>query len=165
VGLSIFPGEDFRHCEESMTAIARTALLVGLLGLATLLAGCPGMPGAPGGEQKVPAGMLPPPGLDSGGARTLMGATIVPPDNAYLLVRYTCAVGETSTVVEWHTCRRVIPLESCLLVEGINYDGRAEGVEKDVNRVLPFEGLVSFEWKYEERPAPPAVEAQGAKEE
>ncbi len=141
-----------------MTPSARTALLLGLLGVGTLLVGCPGMPGAGGGAQEKPPGMSSPPGLQSGGAWTMMGTTITPPENSYLLVSYAYAVGETRAVVEWQTCRRIIPLESCVLVEGLNYDGRLEGADRDVNRLLPFAGLVNFEWKYEERPAPPAGE-------
>jgi hypothetical protein len=141
-----------------MVAYARAALLIGLIGLGTLLAGCPGMPGAPGGEQNMPPGVMPPPGMESGGARTLMGATVTPPDDAYLLVTYTHAVAGVETTVDWQTCRRALPLQSCVLVEGINFDGRVKDAEKDVNVLIPFEGLVSFQWKYEARPAPPAEE-------
>ena len=96
--------------------------------------------------------------LESGGARTLMGATVTPPDDSYLLVTYTYVVAGTETRVDWQTCRRVLPLTSCVLVEGLNFDGRLKDAEKDVNVLLPFEGLVTFRWKYETRPMPPAEE-------
>jgi len=138
-----------------MTTSLRLCVLLIPLGLTTLLCGCPGMPGAPGGEQKMPPGVLPPPGLESGGARTLMGATITSPDDALLLVMYVSADRESSGAAEWQICRRIIPLESCILVEGVNYDGRQEGAERDVNRLLPYAALVSFTWKYEPKLAPP----------
>ena len=145
-----------------MTTFRRTALLIGLLVAGSLLAGCPGMPGMPGAgqsQQTMPPGVLPPPGLESGGARTLMGTTITPPDNAYLLVSLDRMGSEPAAPVEWQTCRRVTPLESCLLLEGINYDGRAEGAPKDVNQLITYGQLQRFEWKYEARPAPPAGES------
>ncbi len=145
-----------------MTIFRRSALLVGLLVAGSLLAGCPGMPGMPGGgqsQQNMPPGVLPPPGLESGGARTLMGTTITAPDNAYLLVSLDRMGSELSDPAEWQTCRRVTPLERCLLLEGINYDGRAEGAPKDVNQIIPYEQVRRFEWKYEARPTPPAGES------
>jgi len=143
-----------------MTTLRRAALLIGLLAMGSLLAGCPGMPGLPGagGEQKMPPGVLPPPGLESGGARTLMGSTITPPDNSFLLVAFDLAGSEPSAAPDWQTCRRVTPLDSCLLLEGLNYDGRAEGAPKDGNQLIPYEQLRRLEWKYEARPAPPAGE-------
>ena len=144
-----------------MSTLRRTTLFIGLLLAGSLLAGCPGMPGMPGGgqtQQNMPPGVLPPPGLESGGARTLMGSTITAPDNAYLLVSLDRAGSEPSVPAEWQTCRRVTPLENCLLLEGMNYDGRAEGAEKDVNQLVPYEQLRRFEWKYEPRPVPPAGE-------
>ncbi|MBN1460244.1 MAG: hypothetical protein JXA57_11965 [Armatimonadetes bacterium] len=138
----------------------KIALLAGLLACGSLLAGCPGMPGMPGGqEQQMPPGILPPPGLESGGVRTLMGSTVTPPDNAYLLVSFSLRDGDLPSGGTWQTARRVIPLESCVLVEGLNYDGRAEDVAKDVNQLVPYEHLVSFQWRYEERPAPPPAPA------
>ena len=89
-----------------------------------------------------------------------MGTTITAPDNAYLLVSVDRVGSEPSATPEWQTCRRVTPLESCLLVEGINYDGRAEGAEKDVNQLIRFEQVRRFEWKYEPRPVPPAGEGK-----
>lgn len=143
----------------------RIVLLLALLALGTLLCGCPGMPGAPGGEQKMPPGVLPPPGLESGGARTLMGATITSPDDALLLVKYALADSKSPAAGEWQTCRRIIPLESCILVEGVNHDGRQEGAERDVNRLLPYAALVSFTWKYEAKLAPPEPEGESEKAE
>lgn len=141
-----------------MTRIKKIAVLVVLIGIGTVLYGCPGMPGMPGGvgggEQKMPPGVLPPPGLESGGARTLMGTTITPPDNYFMLVSFSIATG-TAQTAEWQTCRRIIPLESCLIVEGLNYDGRNKEAPQDVNQLVPYSGLTSFQWKYEAKPAPP----------
>jgi hypothetical protein len=134
----------------------RVALLIGLLAFGSLLAGCPGMPGMPAGqEQQMPPGVLPPPGMESGGARTLMGATITPPDNAYLLVSFVLKDLDLSGEGGWQTARRVVPLAECILVEGLNYDGRAEDEPKDINQLIPYEHLEGFRWRYEERPAPP----------
>jgi len=144
-----------------MTTFRRVALSIGLLAAGSLLAGCPGMPGMPGGgqsQQNMPPGVLPPPGLESGGARTLMGSTITAPDNAYLLVFVDRTGAEASVPATWQTCRRVTPLEGCLLLEGINYDGRDAAANKDVNELVPYDQLRRFEWKYEERPVPPAGE-------
>ena len=140
----------------------KAVVVVGVVGMGILLAGCPGMPGAPGGagagEQRTPPGVLPPPGLESGGARTLMGATVTAPDNSYLLVRYTQMRGGVMRHSEptWDSCRRVSMLENCLLIEGLNYDGRAEAAPKDTNLLIAYADLAGFEWKYEARPAPPA---------
>lgn len=143
-----------------MRLLRTTSLLIAGLGLAALVAGCPGMPGAGGGSsaERMPPGMLPPPGAKTGGARTLMGTTITAPDDAYLLVKYS--YGAQGPATDWRTCRRIIPLESAVMVEGINYDGRAKGEEKDVNQLLPFAGLTSFLWKYEPKPVPPAGEEE-----
>ena len=144
-----------------MVTPRRMAALIALVCVVPLLCGCPGMPGAggAGGQEKMPPGVLPPPGLESGGARTLMGTTITSPDGYYLLVKYSYAqTGGTPQVGEWQTCRRAIPLDNCMLVEGLNYDGRLAGAEKDVNQLLPFSGLTGFYWKYEAKPAPPPEE-------
>ena len=148
-----------------MATPARIAFLIPLLGLGALISGCPGMPGSPGQQQKMPPGVLPPPGLESGGARTLMGTTITPPDNSFLLVKYTYAQAGIPGVGQWHTCRRILPLDSCVLVEGLNYDGRTEGAEKDVNQLLPYSGLTGLYWKYEARPTPPAEQTEESKSE
>jgi hypothetical protein len=138
-------------------------LLIVLLGSACLLAGCPGMPGAPGaGQQNMPPGIQPPPGLESGGARTLMGSTVTPPDNSILLVSFTSAESEPADVGEWQTCRRIIPLENCVLIEGLNYDGRDQDAPKDVNQLISYAHLQRFRWKYEARPAPPSEEGSEA---
>ncbi len=150
-----------------MSTIQRAALCIGLLAAGSLLAGCPGMPGMPssGADQKMPPGVLPPPGLESGGARTLMGSTITAPDNSFLLVSFEITGSEATDGGEWQTCRRIIPLENCLLIEGLNYDGRAEAEPKDVNQLVPFAHLKRFQWKYEARPAPPAEQqAEGEAE-
>jgi len=149
-----------------MVAPARMGLLIGVVCVVPLLCGCPGMPGGPSSQQKMAPGILPPPGLESGGARTLMGTTITPPDNYFLLVKYTYAHPTSPQAADlpagrqagWQTCRRAIPLDTCILVEGLNYDGRLQGAEKDVNQLLPFSGLTSFYWKYEPKPAPPPQE-------
>ena len=147
-----------------MKTCAKVALLILGLTLACLLCGCPGMPGAPGGSggaQSVPPGLQAPPGLATGGARTFMGTTITPPDDSFLLVKYTYARdvlaqrGRPAAPPQWQSCRRIIFLESCVTVEGLNYDGRAKGQEKDINQMLPYLELTGFYWKYEPKPAPP----------
>jgi hypothetical protein len=145
-----------------MTTPARTALLIGLLAATALLAGCPGMPGSPGAEQRMPPGVLPPPGLESGGARTLMGTTVTPPDNFFLLVQQAPPLSEAEQ--PWRTCRRLIVLENSVLIEGVNYDGRMKDDEKDYNQLVPFSNIESLDWKYEARPTPPAAEEEEATE-
>jgi hypothetical protein len=140
-----------------MTTGNRLMLLIVGLALMVVLAGCPGFPGAPGAggagaQQTVPPGLQPPPGETSGGARTLMGTTITPPENAYLLIRF--GYGVAAEMANWHSCRRVIPLENAVIIEGLNYDGRDKAADKDVNQLLPLPGL-RFYWKYEPKPAPP----------
>ena len=46
----------------------------------------------------------------------------------------------------------------------MNYDLRAEGVEKDFNEVVQFSDIESFAWKYELKPTPPAAEESSAEE-
>ena len=149
-----------------MSKMTRIVALVGLICVGSLLSGCPGIPGMPGaaggGEQKMPPGVLPPPGLESGGARTLMGTTITPPDNFFLLVSFTTSAG-ASQAAEWLTCRRIIPLESCVIVEGLNYDGRNKQAPQDVNQLVPYQGLTSLQWKYEAKPVPPPAPVTEAK--
>jgi len=136
----------------------RYGLLLCGLGLVALLAGCPGMPGAPGGTgsaaQQAPPGILPPPGLDSGGVRTLMGTTVTPPNNQILLVRYTTP--NSAAAIQWSSVRRLVFIEGGVMLEGLNYDGRAAGQEKDANRLVPVSQLTSLAWKYEPKPTPPA---------
>ena len=142
-----------------MTTFTKIALLLGLLGMGGLLAGCPGMPGAGGGgEENLPAGMKAPPGMDSGGARTLMGTTVTAPDNATLLIRHDRPGAEAES--PWRSCRRVIVLQDCVLIEGLNFDQRTTGEGADFNEVLPFADVQSFVWRYEPRPTPPAEEAE-----
>ena len=139
-----------------MTILKRLALLTIGLAAVVALSGCPGMPGAPGGgaatPENTPPGLLPPPGTESGGARTLLGTTITPPDNAFLLVRYTYADADPA---EWQSCRRILPLDTAVIIEGLNHDGRAADADKDVNQLLPFAGLTALHWKYEPKPTPP----------
>jgi len=133
-------------------------LFLALLSLGALLAGCPGMPGAPGsGQANLPPGMKAPPGMESGGGRTLMGTTITPPDNAVLLVKHVEPASEAEA--PWRSCRRVIVLDDCILIEGINYDQRIAGAERDFNEIVPFSDIESFVWKYELKPAPPPEES------
>jgi len=134
-----------------MRVAARAALFCVGLGLITLLAGCPGMPGAAGSQQEMPPGMQPPRGMESGGARTIMNAAVTAPDDAIMLV-YVLE-GE-ATEAEWRSCRRVIALESSIMIEGLNYDGRDEGAEKDHNRLIPFSHLGYLSWRYEAKPQP-----------
>jgi hypothetical protein len=144
-----------------MTSSRKIALLVGLVSLCGLLTGCPGMPGGPGaGQENLPPGMKAPPGMepgiDSGGARTLMGTTITAPENATLLVKLVrpSSEGEPS----WRSCRRFVVLDNCVLLEGINYDQRDPDSEADSNEVVPYSDIDSFVWKYQPKPAPPAEE-------
>ena len=63
-----------------MTTPKKTLLLLSLFSLTALLPGCPGMPGTAGaGQDNLPPGMKAPPGMESGGGRTLMGTTITAP--------------------------------------------------------------------------------------
>ena len=162
-------GDYQREGKELMSKMTRALGLASLVLVGCMLSGCPGMPGMPGagggGEQKMPPGVLPPPGLESGGARTLMGATVTSPDNAFLLVSYSSTVAGAQQAAQWDTCRRILPLEGCVIVEGLNYDGRIKGAPQDVNRLVPYQGLTSFQWKYEAKPAPPEapVEKPGTK--
>jgi hypothetical protein len=139
----------------------RTAVAFLMLGLvlALLLPGCPGMPGAPGGAgasaEKMPPGLTPPPGLTSGGVRTLMGVTITPPEDSILLVKWAYAGEPIPT--DWQACRRVSSLDNALVMEGLNFDGRDPKAEKDLNRILPYSGLTTFYWKYELKPVPKPV--------
>ena len=141
-----------------MNQYLRTAALLAGLGLTVLLAGCPGMPGMPGSSgggsaaQQTPPGVLPPPGLTSGGVRTLMGTTVTPPENAFLLVSYTTSGGAS---VQKATARRITISENAVLFEGMNYDGRKANLPKDTNTVIPLSQLSSLSWSYEEKPTPP----------
>ena len=137
----------------------KAVAVLGLLAAGALLAGCPGMPGAggAGGEQRTPPGVLPPPGMESGGVRTLMGTTITAPDNSYLLVRFTKAQAKPPAgEPKWQSCRRVSVLDNCIMIEGLNYDGRDDAAGKDANLLIAHADLATFDWKYEARPAPPA---------
>jgi len=94
-----------------------------------------------------------------------MGTTITPPTDSFLLVKFQLAResalrGEMSGKPKpeeagWKSCRRVIPMDQWVVVEGLNYDGRDQAAEKDVNQLLPSMGLAYFYWKYEPKPAPP----------
>ncbi len=149
-----------------MTRYLRIGAVAVLLCASVLLAGCP--PGGAGGQSQsnVPPGIQPPPGLESGGARTLMGTTITAPNDSFLLVKYARlpqALREPpAPEPAWQSCRRVIPTDTWVLVEGLNYDGRDQAAEKDVNQLLPSMGLAYFYWKYEPKPAPPPEAAKKA---
>jgi len=166
-----------------MRPCAQVGLLVALLIGCVILAGCPGMPAGAGGKgaSQVPPGVQPPPGLQSGGARTLMGTTITPPDDAALLVSFVSfsdpkllaayvanrdlsrPAGQPGIPeAPWQSCRRVIPLESYVLVEGLNYDGRDKAAEKDVNRLIPAASLTYLQWKYEPKPTEAVAAGAGA---
>lgn len=150
--------------EMTMTSALRIVLVIALLSLTVLLCGCP--PGGARGQnqQNMPSGMLPPPGLQSGGARTLMGTTITAPEDCYLVVKFEllphAPTNPPAPGPKWQSCRRVIPCDGYLLIEGLNYDGRDEAADKDVNQILPTDRLSSFLWKYESKPAPPAPTRQ-----
>ena len=141
-----------------MVRYLRAGAAIALLCAAVLLCGCP--PGAGGGQQNMPPGSQPPPGLDSGGAWTLMGTTITAPNDCYLLVKFAPRdegrAGPATEEPKWRSCRRVIPIESYVLIEGLNYDGRDDKADKDVNQLVPASELAYFYWKYEAKPAPPA---------
>jgi hypothetical protein len=143
-----------------MRALTRYALLLCGLILVTLLAGCPGMPGAPGGAggaaQQAPPGTVAPPGLESGGARTLLGTTVTAPNNQILLVSYG-QIGRHGPLPGWSSVRRLTFVEGGVLLEGVNYDERENSGEKDQNYFLPLTQLASLAWKYEPKPTPPAA--------
>jgi hypothetical protein len=94
-----------------------------------------------------------------------MGTTITPPENSVLLVRYSYAPASAQQAkplpTEWQSCRRVIPAESYVLVEGVNYDGRDKAAEKDVNQLIPAASLAYLYWKYEPKPAAAAPAPSG----
>jgi len=146
-----------------MTRYLRVGAVAALLCATALLAGCP--PGAAGGQsqQNMPSGMKSPPGLETGGAQTVMGSTtIIAPNDSILLVRYSNpppfrdhAKFIAPPEPPWQSCRRVIPSDTWVLVEGLNFNGRDPKAEKDVNQLLPASGLAYFYWKYELKPAPP----------
>jgi len=133
---------------------SKIAIVVGGIAVATLLAGCPGMPGGPGQQQQTPSGVLPPPGMESGGLRTLMGGSVTAPDNNFLLVEFSYP-NMPAELQGWQSARRFSALDSCILVEGLNYDGRTSA-PKDQNILILYNGLTKFDWKYEPKPAPPA---------
>jgi hypothetical protein len=137
----------------------RIALLILASGLTTLLAGCPGMPGGPSSQQNTPPGLLPPPGLESGGARTLMGTTITAPDNSIILFKPVSR--EAGAESGWQSCRRIMFLDNSVLVEGVNYDGREAEGQKDFNEIIPLTSIERLQWQYVARPAPPAEEKSG----
>ena len=153
-----------------MNASLRTILLVAALALLPLLTGCPGMPGAGGGggaAQNTPPGVLPPPGLESGGVRTLMGTTVTPPNDQILLVSYATSPAPYSSAHKFDggTVRRLTFVDGGVLFEGLNYDERAKGQEKDRNVFLPLTQVFFLTWKYEPKPTPPASPTPGTGKE
>ncbi len=138
-----------------MNRYARLGLLLAGLGLTTLLVGCPGMPGAPGGTsaaQQTPPGVQPPPGLKSGGVRTLLGTTVTPPDNSILLVTYKTTTGVSGQNI---AVRRLTISENTVVFEGLNYDERNPNLPKDTNTIIPLAQITSLTWNYEAQPTPP----------
>lgn len=94
----------------------------------------------------------------------MMGTTIVAPDDSYLLVKFARrgeTAGPSPSEPKWRSCRRVIPMDNFLIIEGLNYDGRDEKADKDVNELVPTRDLEYFYWKYEAKPAPPASATPG----
>ncbi len=151
-----------------MRARIRIGLLAAGLGVTALLAGCPGLPGAGGGAggnaAQTPPGVLPPPGLKSGGVRTIIGTTVTPPDNGTLLVSYTVGAGwdanaKPQLTEQWTPVRRITVTESTVLLEGLNFDGRLAKLPKDQNRLLALDKVSSLDWRYEEAPAPASGKA------
>ena len=141
-----------------MKTRVRIGILAIGLGLVTLLAGCPGMPGMGGSSssssaQQSPPGLVSPPGMQSGGARSLMGTTVTPPDNGTLLVNVTIA----GTATGFQSTRRLVFAETGVMLEGVNFDGRTKGQELDTNRFVPTNQITSLTWKYEIKPAPPGA--------
>ena len=147
-----------------MKTWARFGLLVAGLAMITLLVGCPGMPGgggAGGNASQTPPGVLPPPGLTSGGVRTIVGATVTPPENSVLLVRFV--VGDvTEATPAWISTRRISVTENAVFLEGLNFDGRAPSLPKDENRLLALAKVAMLEWKYEAKPTPPPSKTPAA---
>ena len=132
---------------------ARLVLLIAGLGLITLLAGCPGMPGGGGSSaQQSPPGVQPPPGLTSGGVRTLLGTTVTPPENSFLLVSFTSSTGASAQKL---TARRITISENTVLFEGLNYDARNPKLPADTNTIFPLAQLTALSWSYEAKPTPP----------
>ena len=142
-----------------MKRYARFGLLIIGLGFTALLAGCPGMPGAPGGggnaAQQTPPGILPPPGLSSGGVRTIMGTTVTAPEDAVLLVSYTSTTDASATDV---SVRRITISENTVLIEGQNFEARDTAAPKDTNVILSLTQIESLTWSYEAKPTPPPAE-------
>lgn len=142
-----------------MRAANRYVLLVCGMILLPLLAGCPGMPGAPGGggsaAQQAPPGTVAPPGMESGGARTLLGTTVTAPNNQILLVQYY--LPSVSKQMQWLSVRRLTFVDGGVLFEGLNYDGRLKEGEKDQNLFVALPQLTALSWKYEPKPTPPAA--------
>ena len=145
-----------------MNRYAHLGLLVVGLGLTVLLVGCPGMPGGPGGTsaaQQSPPGVQPPPGLTSGGVRTLLGTTVTPPDNSVLLVSYTTSGGAS---VKNASARRLTVSENTVLIEGLNFDGRNKSAPTDTNEAIPLSQITALSWSYEAKPTAPAPTPGGA---
>ncbi len=139
-----------------MKRVVRWGFLLAGLGLTALLSGCPGMTGQPGtsAAQQPPPGILPPPGLKTGGVRTLVGATITPPEGQVIVVNYPGNDDHFTSV------RRISVTENTVLFEGLNFDGRTPDQEKDQNHLVPLSRVIQLRWKYE--PAPSGFNAPAA---
>jgi len=139
-------------------------LTIVLLGI-SLLGGCagmPGMPGAGGQQQQGPPGLTPPPGLKSGGVRTLMGTVVTAPDNGTLSVHYTLATAKPAEVAAskdtWRHCRRIVMAEGTVTIEGLDFDKSTAQKDVETSIAFPVNDLTELSWKYDtdKLPPPPA---------
>lgn len=141
------------------------ALALGIGSLA-LLAGCSGL--TPGGNQaqQGPPGLSSPPGMKTGGAKTVLGTAVTAPDNYTLSVRFTLAPTVPATVTAatykgaWHHCRRIIVSDGVVMVEGIDFDEPNVDTGTEGNLALPNSSLVEFTWRYDRSETSPTTGAQ-----
>lgn len=133
------------------------SLVTAILAL-TLLGGCSGLPGAPGAggqAQQGPPGLSAPPGMKTGGARTVLGTTVTAPDNYVVSVKYSLAPN-TATAANaddfkgvWHHCQRILISDGVILIEGIDFDTPNATTETQSQILLPVASVADIAWKYE----------------
>jgi hypothetical protein len=140
------------------------ALALAILTL-VILSGCSGLPGtagAGGQAQQGPPGLSPPPGMKTGGARTVLGTTLTAPDKYVLSVKYALAsAGASATSAgayagAWHHCQRVLISDGIILIEGIDYDKPNATTESQSQVALPAGSITDLVWRYEPDITPPA---------
>jgi hypothetical protein len=133
------------------------ALVIAILAL-TLLGGCSGLPGAPGASgqaQQGPPGLTAPPGMKTGGARTVLGTTVTAPDNYVVSVKYSLAPNATTAANAvafkgaWHHCQRILVSDGVILIEGIDFDIPNATTETQSQILLPVASVADIAWKYE----------------